>query len=333
MENTTKKHRVVRILLALLPTLIFTQNYAWMTLNSKLGWAFLIIWALMIWSVWQFTEKNYIFERFFRLTEISFFLLPLSAIVFSFVLGSKAVSSTTNEFGQAGAAIGMAIGGTFIVILSFIIGVTGGIIMHLVASKYDKKAEMSGIRQPETIGNKHGVVLSLVSVIILAIVFGSASLSAKNEVKKDTADIKSGDKTVVGTTSKENAAKQPEQASKVDLEITKKGFHEASLTGGDFQDQIQLDLNFTNKTDKDIKGVQGIITFYDIFDKEIKTLNIAYDKGIPAGQSKVWNSGADYNQFMGEDTKLKDTELKDLKYKWEVKTIVYEDGSKENLGI
>ena len=337
MENTTKKHTVMKILLALLPALIFTQNYAWMTLNSKLGWAFLIIWALMIWSVWQFTEKNYILERFFRLTEISFFLLPLSAIVFSFVLGSKAVSSTTSEAGQAGAAIGMAIGGTFVVIISFIIGIIGGIIMHLVASKYDKKAETSGVKQAETIANKHGIILSLVGVTVLAIIFGSISLGNAKDNSKNGAPIKSGDKSVTTTetaseaTSDKTGSKQAEQVNKIDLEITKKGFHKADIMAGDYQDQITMDLKFTNKTDKNVKGVQGTITFYDIFDKEIKTLNIAYDKGIPAGQEKTWNSGTDYNQFMDEDIKLKDVELKDLKYKWEVKTIVYEDGSKESF--
>lgn len=339
MENTTKRYTISKILLALLPALIFTQNYAWMTLNSKLGWAFLIIWGLMIWSVWQFTEKNYILERFFRLTEISFFLLPLSAIVFAFVLGSKAVSSTTDEFAQAGAAIGTAIGGTFAVILAFIIGVIGGIIMHLIASKYDKKAEMSEIKQAETIANKHGIILSLVGVIILAIVFGSIEGWGKlKQTQKDVLDtVKQNNEALdgfqakVGTLSNDIPAKPAEQISKVDLEITKKGFHKASFNGSDFQDQIQMDLNFNNKTDKNIRGVQGIITFYDMFDNEIKALNIAYDKGIPAGQSKVWSSGTDYNQFIDEDTKLKDTELKDLKYKWEVKMIVYEDGSKETF--
>ena len=175
MENTIKKHLVLKILLALLPTLIFWQNYAWMTLNSYLGIAFLIIWALMIWNVYHLTGKNHIIERLFRLTEISFFLLPLSAIVFSFVLGSKAVSSTTNEFEQAGAALGTAIGGTFIVILSFIIGLAGGVIMHLITNKYEKKAEASDIKQRDSLSNKHGVILSLVSVIMLATIMGSIS--------------------------------------------------------------------------------------------------------------------------------------------------------------
>ena len=142
MENFYKKHIVLKLILALLPAAVFTQNYGWMTANAYIGWAFLLIWALMIWSVAQFTEKNQVLERLFRQTEIGFFLLPVSAIVLTFVLGAQAVSSTTSSAGQAGAAIGTAIGGTFAVILSFIFGLTGGVIMHLVAGKYDKKAEL-----------------------------------------------------------------------------------------------------------------------------------------------------------------------------------------------
>jgi len=333
MENTIKKHIVLKILLALLPALIFWQNYAWMTLNSYLGIAFLIIWALMIWSVYQFTEKNHIIERFFRLTEISFFLLPLSAIVFSFVLGSKAVSSTTNGFEQAGAALGTAIGGTFVVVLSFIIGLAGGVIMHLITNKYEKKAEASGIKQAETLSNKHGIILSLVTIILLAIIMGSVSSAQHSaNVAKEKETLKNS--LQQGGTSQTNIANTEQaktETKKVTLEITKKGFNAADYMSGSYQDQITMSLKFTNTTDKEVRGVEGALTFYDIFDNKISATKVSYDKGIPANGSKVWESGTDYNQFMDEDIKLKNTELKDLKYKWEVSTIIYADGSKETF--
>jgi hypothetical protein len=333
MENTAKKHIVLKILLALLPAVIFWQNYAWMTLNSYLGIAFLIVWALMIWSAWRFTEKNHILERYFRLTEISFFLLPLSAIVFSFVLGSQAVSSTSNEFEQAGAALGTAIGGTFAVVLAFIIGLAGGVIMHLITNKYDKKAEASGIKQAESLSNKHGVILALVAVIVLAIIMGSvASAQRSAKIAKEKEELSSS--LQQGGTSQNNSAGTEQaktETKKVTLEITKKGFNEADYMFGSYQDQITMSLKFTNTTDKEIRGVEGVLTFYDIFDNKISATKVSYDKGISANSSKVWESGTDYNQFMDEDVKLKNTELKDLKYKWEVSTIIYADGAKETF--
>jgi len=92
-----------------------------------------------------------------------------------------------------------------------------------------------------------------------------------------------------------------------------------------------MTLKFTNETNKNIKGVEGVLTFYDIFDNKILATKISYDEGISANGSKIWKVGRDYNQFMDEDIKLKNKELQNLKYKWEVNTIVYEDGSKETF--
>lgn len=308
MENTLKKHIPLKIFLALLPALLFCQNYSMMTVNRSIGLGFLVIWGLMIWSVSQMSEKNHIIERLLRLTEISLFLLPISAIIFSFVFGSQAVGSTGNQFEQAGAAIGTAIGGTFVVTISFIIGLIGGLIMHLIASKYEKKAESSGVKQADNLSNKHGTILALIGVILLAMVLGSISKGV--EVASDHRNIKTG--------------QAQEKKASVDVEVVDKGFVTAN-----FQSQITMHLKFINKTDKAIKGVQGNLSFYDIFDNQIKILGIAYDEGIPPNDSKIWEAGIDYNQFIDYDVKLNNTDLKNLKYEWVVQTVIYEDGTKE----
>jgi len=325
MENPIKnnKYLVLKILLALLPTLIFLQNYSWMTLNAYIGIAFFIIWALMIWSVWQLMEKNHILERFFRLTEISFFFLPLSGLIFTFVLGARAISSTSNEFAQAGAAIGTAIGGTFVVVLSFMIGIAGGIIMHLVANKYDKKAEASGVKEKDTLSNKHGLILPLVGIIVLAIILGSVA-STQGGIKGT--GQKNNLRQAGSNSVSENVAND-----KVDIEVIDKGFKKADFMVSEFQDKITMTIKFTNKTDKDIRGVEGVITFYDIFDKVIQSTPISYDEGVPKNSSKNWSGAKDYNQFIDSDVKLNNTDLKNLKYEWKVKTIVYADGTKESF--
>lgn len=318
MENVSKKHLMLKILLALLPAVVFNINYGMMS-GGGAGWAFFLIWALVVWSVWEFTEKNHIMERFFRLTEIGFFLLPLSAIILSFVLGAKAVGSTTDNAAQAGAAIGTAIGGTFITVLCFIFGVILGVIFHLITSKYEKKAEASAEKQAETFSNKHGVVMALLGVFAITIIFGSMA-AAKGVVKDNSVPLKSG--------ATANTAAAPTDAPKVDMEIVKKDFTQDAYG---FQKQITMDFKFTNNTGKAVKGVEGAVTYYDIFDHQIKSMNLTYDEGIPVGGSKVYHAGTDYNQFIDSDTKLKDTDLKSLKYKWVLKTIVYDDGTKDVL--
>ena len=266
-----------------------------------------------------FYGENLIVERYFRLTEIAFFFLPLSAIVLSFVSGSQAVSSSADEFSQAGAAIGTAIGGAFVVILAFIVGISGGVIMHLVAGRYAKKAKSSKTKQPEGLFGEHGVILSLGVIILLAITIGSIASGGPAAQTTEANDAA------------QTPATAPAESNSVDLEIVEKGFHQADVMAGEYRDQITMDLKFGNKTGKAMKSVQGIVTFYDIFDSELLTIDIAYDEGLDAYEEKIWNAAIDYNQFMDGHDKLKTNTLENLKYQWQVKAVVYEDGSKETF--
>lgn len=328
METTHKKYTGLKIALAFLPALVFTQNYAWMTLNSYNMIALLIIWSLMIWSVYQFTEKNHILERTFRLMEVAFFLFPLSAIIGSFMFGAKAVTGADNGAAQAGAAIGSAIGGVFMVGLAFVLGITGGIIMRVIAGKYEKKADATDNKQSEHASNKHGIIVPISAIFLLAIVLGSVSSS------RETSRIAREKETIKNSLQQGGVvqadAPATAQQEKVGVEIIKKGFQDIDVMARIYEAQVSMNLKFTNRTDKDIRGVEGTLTTYDIFGNKIKSINISYDKGIPKNGSKVWESGVEYNQFSNEDVKLKDTDLQDLKYKWEVSTIVYADGTTEN---
>lgn len=196
MEKPSKKHVLLKLLVALLPTLIFLQNYSWMTANRMTGLAFVILFLAIVWTAWSFEDKNAVLERYFRLTEVGFFFLPLSALIMTFVLGAQAIGTSADGAAQAGAAIGTAIGGTLVIVLSFVIGIPAGIIMHLVSGNYAKKMDAGHGKQPETVGAKHGVVLSIGILFLLAIVLGAAgaassqgkaSLSAQQASQKSVA--------------------------------------------------------------------------------------------------------------------------------------------------
>ena len=192
VQGAPNRHLALKICLALIPAIIFTQDYAWMTLNAYLELAFLSIWALMIWSAFQLSERNRVIERFLILTEIGLFMLPLSAIVFTIAFGSREVSSAAPGAEQTGAALGTMLGGTFAVAIGFVIGLAGGVITHLVASQYTRRAEAGGVGEAATTSNKHGIVISLLAVILLAIFLGSfsrareASTVAQSQQPSDT---------------------------------------------------------------------------------------------------------------------------------------------------
>ena len=111
---------------------------------------------------------------------------------------------------------------------------------------------------------------------------------------------------------------------RVAMTIEKKGFATQS-----FIEANTFTFKFTNNTNKDIEGVQGVINFMDLFGNSIQRIELSYDGGIKAGESKLYDATVDYNQFIDEDIKLKNTELSKLKYDWDVDTIIYTDGSKE----
>lgn len=271
-----KNHVLRKVLLALLPALVFTQNYGLMTGNKALGFGFLAIWLVMIWSAWQFTEKNHISERLLRLTELAFFLLPISAVVYTFVLGARVVGHAGSNAEQAGAAIGTAIGGTFVVGLMFVIGLIGGIIMHLITSSYDKKAEASGVNQPETFSNKNGVALSIVGVFLLAIVSGAVA-SAPTPSSSPSA-------------SNTPSATTPEQAQNDAplLELQTFNFTKSY----DF-DKVQGAVK--NISGQKMEGVQVVASFYDKDDNFIKSDDamIKYNPILPGQISPFETIGTD----------------------------------------
>lgn len=108
--------------------------------------------------------------------------------------------------------------------------------------------------------------------------------------------------------------------------ITKKGFAKYS-----YQEYITYTFTFKNKTDRDIAGVKGSVTLYDMFDEKIKSLGLSYDDGVKAGETVNYDATTDYNQFKSEDKKLKDTKLEKMKVKWEAEKLIFKDGEEISL--
>lgn len=102
----------------------------------------------------------------------------------------------------------------------------------------------------------------------------------------------------------------------------KKGYTEVN-----YQDYITYGFAIQNKSEQDIRAVKGEIMFTDLFDDEIKTLSFTYDQPIKAGATSNWNATTDYNQFMDDDVRLKNKELKDLKIVWKPIKVIFQDGS------
>lgn len=183
--------------------------------------------------------------------------------------------------------------------------------------------------------NKKHIIRAVAVLIIFAIGFFSGMEYKAYQVRSALAEgLKGFTGMMDGKTTINQKTEDPVAANKlrekVDLTITSKKFDPANIENTQYQNYITMGFKFQNKTTKDIRGVQGTIIFYDIFQNEIKRVNIAYDDTpISANTDKSWVASIKYNQFMDSDIKLNNTDLENLKYVWLPEVIIYQDGTTE----
>lgn len=119
-----------------------------------------------------------------------------------------------------------------------------------------------------------------------------------------------------------------------DVTITNKRFQESDFRKGIYEDAIYWDTELKAASLKrPTRAVKGQIVFSDLFD-EVKirigwTIN---DPIRPGGSILQQGRGIDYNQFLDSHNWLRTTQIKDMKVKFVVDQIIYEDGTTEEVG-
>lgn len=131
----------------------------------------------------------------------------------------------------------------------------------------------------------------------------------------------------------EEKQKYEKLRSIISVEATEKTFVPSDFMKGTYDDYILIKFNFTNHSDMTIKGFQGKVRFLDMFGNEITSNPLKYELGINSGETKEYVGKKDYNQFMDEDKQLKDSELSNIKIEWLPSTIIYEDGTKDEVAV
>lgn len=139
--------------------------------------------------------------------------------------------------------------------------------------------------------------------------------------------------TAGGTSDAGTAGGETEQDAPVSIVVTDKINLPKDIMTGRISDAIQLTINVENKSDKAIKGIQGVLTVNDLFDKKINSFSCEFTgQTIAAGSTATFDDlGMDVNQFLEDEVKLFNENFSDLKFSYKIGTIIYEDGTTEEF--
>jgi len=133
----------------------------------------------------------------------------------------------------------------------------------------------------------------------------------------------------------EEKAAQEEEAKKAKAVVIQKQMLEicsVAVTEKKFVDSgagnhFNLELTFSNKSEKDLVFVKGELKLYDKGGRSLKSVKIPYRKSIKAKKSASSKGDFPYNPNNSGDTILAKIKLKDLKVKWIPLTYTFSDGS------
>lgn len=142
------------------------------------------------------------------------------------------------------------------------------------------------------------------------------------DMLKKAKDAAAEQKALADKAAKEEADKRERLSAAVNV-----GLYDIGYVKGDFQDHIQYDLAFENKSGKDVQAVKGTLVITDLFDKKIKELDVVFDHGIKASETIKNSYMTDYNQFMHEDKELAAKTIKEIKFVFTPEKILFNDGS------
>ncbi len=152
----------------------------------------------------------------------------------------------------------------------------------------------------------------------------------KKSEKADVTEAETESLTEILTKTVTEAPKQDIQ-SKVTVNVVDKINRPTDYNAGRYLPFVEIKTSITNNTNCGIKGVQGVLYIDDLFGERILSLKWDFTgEVIYSGKTVTMNDyGLEVNQFMDEHMKLYNTKYADLKFRYEVRQIVYTDGTVE----
>jgi len=125
----------------------------------------------------------------------------------------------------------------------------------------------------------------------------------------------------------EKTAKEEKEKRELFAKVLTVALYDKGFDNSDWQKYLVYHIAFENKSNKDIRAIKGTIQINDLFDTEIKSIDLVEDSGIPSGKTVKKTYTTNYNQFEDSDKRLNSKNIKDLKTIWKPVKIIFSDGS------
>lgn len=134
-----------------------------------------------------------------------------------------------------------------------------------------------------------------------------------------------------GSSMIEDMPKESMESKKVTVYVTDKKNLDINYNVGRYSPRVEFTFKVYNNTSKSIKGVQGILGIKDLFGVDIMSSSLDFTGQIIGANDDIVVSGMgiDINQFKDDHVKIYNTNFDDLKFEYEVTSIIYEDGKTE----
>ena len=132
----------------------------------------------------------------------------------------------------------------------------------------------------------------------------------------------------IGTTQTKSASRSVLQNEIVSVRLLNKRVVKEKYGEG-----IYFDFEYTgDKIKQATRAIKGSLNFNDLFGETKMSLGATIDRSLSQGQSIAESGkGFEYNQFRSEHHWIRDTDLSNMAATFTVKSILYEDGTKEDF--
>jgi hypothetical protein len=116
--------------------------------------------------------------------------------------------------------------------------------------------------------------------------------------------------------------------------VSNKRFDPSNARSGKYEDNIWWDAEYTaTGLSKPARSIKGVLKFCDLFGDPRFQVRVTIDDPIkPNAKANAQGVGIEYNQFLDTHKWLRSTELSNMTFKFDVETVLYEDGTSERFG-